>query len=384
MTQIERQQAIKARLAAFGGGHAARPRHTTCIAGVAAQKARTIGVGLAVFFVAMSINLVGVQAADEEATPADNPFAKAIETAQHRTVRIYGAGIGREHGYATGILVSADGLILTADGIYLAGRRLNVMLPDGRLYPATLVRRAPQIQTALIKIDAKTPTHFTLPQKPVGEAGDWVVAVSNAFKVADRGEPLSVNLGVISQRDALDTKRRMTEMQVKSDVIIIDAITANPGAPGGAVVTADGRLAGMIGKLIQSGDTNTWLNYAVPSDVLHRFVAGKPLTDDANDGGPKVVTPVGKPYVGIRLFTLSGKRAPAYVDRVLPGSPAAEAGLRKDDLILAIGDDRVPNIRAAEGALATLKPGEETTFTVKRRSTILPIRITPTAVKSND
>ena len=68
-------------------------------------------------------------AKDSSATqPSDNPFARAITFAQQRCVRIYGAGIGREHGYASGVIVSPDGHILTARGIYLASDRLRVAM----------------------------------------------------------------------------------------------------------------------------------------------------------------------------------------------------------------------------------------------------------------
>jgi len=320
--------------------------------------------------------LVAILGSPATAQPDDGPFAKAIAYAQARTVKIYGAGIGREPGYASGIIISADGRILTAAGIYLSGERIQVVLPDGSLHRAKIVRRSQPLQTVLLQIDAKTPDHFELAAASVVRKGDWVLAVSNPFKVADGREPLSVNLGIVSLRTRLEAKRGTQDVPYEGDVLLIDAITSNPGAPGGALVTTSGELGAMIGRIIESKDTGTRLNYAVPADLLAKFVAGK-LID------PKIVSPApsGKVETGIRLFTLGGKRAVAYVDRVVPNSPAAKAGLRPDDLILRIAGQTVHDIRAYETILKTLAPGKEVIFEIKRKQQLLSVPITPEGEK---
>jgi len=314
--------------------------------------------------------------ADKVSAAADNPFGETIEFAQKRTVKLLGAGAGLEHGYASGILVSAEGHILTAQGIYVSGdptARLQIIMPDGRVYPATIERRSEELQVVLLKIDAKTPDFFELPEKPNTDKGDWVLSVSNAFKVADRDEPLSVNLGVVSLRTEVDAKKRAQDVDIQGQMLLIDAITSNPGAPGGALMTADKKLAGMIGKIIESKSTNTRLNYAIPSDRLREFMENKAPAVIA------VTPPVGshgKPDLGIRLFRLSGKRAPAYIDRVTPDSAAAKAGLMKDDLVLRIGSEFVSNIQSFDEVAEGLKVGEEITIIFKRKNEVLSVRAT--------
>ena len=83
--------------------------------------------------------------------------------------------------------------------------------------------------------------------------------------------------------------------------------------------------------------------------------------------------------MGIRLFKLSGERAPAYVDGVVPGSPAQAAGIRKDDLVLAIGQEVVRNCREYEEAVAKLRPGHEIKVLLKRGMTIQSAMLTPAA-----
>ena len=315
---------------------------------------------------------VGLLPATPAAAADANPFRRAIAIAQKRCVKLYGGGAGREHGYATGLLVSPDGLILTAQGMYLAEGRVRVILPDGSRHEADLVRRSERLQAALLRVDAATPDYFPLAAASPVEPGDWAVAVSNTYNVAGPMEPLAVNVGIVSLRAELEARHRALDVPYEGEVLLVDAITSNPGAPGGALVTADGRLAGMLGKLFRSSSTNTRINYAVPVELLRDFVAAEP------DGGGEPEATAGPPYLGIRLFTLSGKRAPAYVDSVVAASPAAAAGVRKDDLLLAIGREAVRTCEEYAEALKALAPGRPVTLLVKRGQQVLALTATPT------
>ena len=309
----------------------------------------------------------------------------ALAHAQKRCVRIYGGGAGRERGYATGLLVSPDGLIVTAQGIYLSEGRLRVLLPDGTRHEAEAVRSSEGLQAALLKVDAKTPHHFELAAESPVRQGDWVLAVSNAFNVAAGDEALSATLGIVSLRAEMAARHRTQDVPYAGELLLIDAITSNPGAPGGALVTLDGKLAGMLGKLFASKSTNTRINYAVPVELLKPFVEGKAevVGGMSTSRGPRRgdTPPTGAgAYVGIRLFTLSGKKAPAYVDRVSAGSPAGKAGIRKDDLVLSVARTVVRNCREYEDAVKGLEPGKPAVFLVKRKKSIEVITVTPTAL----
>lgn len=316
----------------------------------------------------------GVCGADEFA----GPYAEAVAYAQARTVKIYGASIGREPGYASGIIVSANGHILTAAGAFLNAQQLQVTLPDGTLHEAKIVRQSRPLQTTLLKIHAATPLHFDLSEDPIVHKGDWVLAVSNAFKVAHGREPLSVNLGVVALRTHLATKRGTQDIPYDADVLLLDAITSNPGAPGGAIVNGNGRLAGMIGRILEGKDTRTRLNYAVPTDLLARLMSG------SQDDPSADTSPPGKGgELGIRLFTLAGSRAAAYVDRVVPQSPAAAAGIRADDLILNVDDQPVRDVRSYQRIVAGLAPGKKVFVVIKRKNNILRLPVTPVPARES-
>jgi serine protease Do len=303
----------------------------------------------------------------------DGLFADAIEYAQARTVKVYGAGAGRVNSYGSGTIVSPDGLILTMQGVYLDGDQVRVGLPDGQTEVASVLRRNRQYQLALLKVNAATPNFMELSDEPVGEIGDWVLTFSNAFLVAEREEPMSVNLGIISLATSIEATLRSGDIAYQGDLVLIDAITSNPGAGGGAVVTRDGRLVGMIGKVINSSETNTRLNYAVPSRILKQF-----LEDRLPDLQSKASAQAGESAsLGLQLFTLGGPNAAAYVDRVQPEGPAARCGLKPDDLIISLGGEKISTIRDFDAAMTRLAPGRETVIVVKRgndliRATLIP------------
>src|SRR5688572_26377026 len=310
----------------------------------------------------------------DDGSPLDGAFADAAAAAQKRTVKIFGAAIGRSPGYGTGLIVSPQGDILTAQGVYLAGDSLRVTLADGSTHYATVTRRSDPLQAALIKIEAETPDFFDLPVSHDAGQGDWILAVSNAFKVADGAEPLSVNIGVLSLRMKLDARRGFQDFPYDGDAYLYDAITANPGAAGGAVVTAEGKLVGMIGRVIESKSTGTRLNYAVPADLLAKFVRGEESPLVANVPGQKA-------DLGIRLFALGGRKAPAYIDRVTAGGPAAAAGLKTDDLVVSIGGQVVRDASDFRRIVATLPVGSEVVVEVKRKNDLLSVRVMPVVEK---
>ena len=157
------------------------------------------------FVVCLAMVALSAVPAFAQQAPKESFLEKMIGSAQPKMVKVFGAGAGRVDSFATGFVVSDDGKILTAQGVLLDGKRVRVVTADGTSHDATILRRDRVRQVALLKIQAKTPEYFKLSEKSIGEKGDWVVALSNAFKVADKLEPLSATLWVISLRTELDS-----------------------------------------------------------------------------------------------------------------------------------------------------------------------------------
>ncbi len=312
-----------------------------------------------------------------EAQSLDGAFDDVIDNSQKRMVKIFGAGAGRVESYATGFIISDDGKILTRQGVFLEGNAVRVITPDGQVHEASVLKRNRELQVALLKITAKTPDYFSLSEKEVGKKGDWVVALSNAFKVADKQENVSVTIGIISLRSTIDAKLNRKDVAYRGPIVVIDCITSNPGAAGGAVVDTSGNLVGMIGKIIKSSETNTRLNYAVPVTMLNKFVEGK-----LEKSAVASTTKSGKKAdLGIRLMKFGGKREPAYVDRVVRKSPAHEIGIRPDDLIVSLNGVTTKTIQDFNDAMEDIEPGTEVIIIYKKPRSDEIIRVPIKAIE---
>lgn len=313
-------------------------------------------------------------AATQTETVANGVLEMAVEQSHPRMVKVYGASAGRVDGYATGIIISNEGHVLTTQGVFLDGIQVRVVTSDGITHEASILKRDRVHQVALLKIQAETPEFFELAKEKVAEKGDWVVALSNAFKVAEKTEALSATLGVVSLYSSIDARLNRRDVAYQGDCYLVDCITSNPGAAGGAVVTLDGKLVGMIGKIINSSETNTRLNYAVPSHILAEF-----YLNDEDAVASTEVSSQEKGDLGLRIFKHGGRNNPAYIDRVMRGGPAANADLKPDDMIMAIAGEQIGTVAEYQQAVENLVADSEVLIVVRRGRDVIRVPITPVA-----
>lgn len=300
----------------------------------------------------------------------DNSFAAASEKVNQKTVKLFGSGgFTGLVSYGTGAVVSPDGYVLTVASHMLDTQELRVHLPDGRRFTAKVVVIEPELDAALVKINKVEDLPFfdvaQASKAPFAKTGDWILAISNEFNVATRDEPMSVQHGVIAAYSKLHGRKGVYDAPYTGDVYVIDAITNNPGAGGGVITNRKGELIGIIGKEMRNSLTNTWINYAVPIQVLAKFVtegkAGKykPIVKPKNSGGPGG-------YHGIILVPNVVERTPPYIEEVLAGSPAAKAGLKPDDLIVYVDGEQVLTVTAFKELLAKARPGTAVKLEIRR------------------
>lgn len=313
---------------------------------------------------------------------AEQPLGTWAREAQKRVVKVYGAGgLSGLEAYQSGFLVSPDGHIATAWS-YVLDVEPIVLLDDGRRFESTIVGFEPSLELAILKIDAGDLPFFTVSNEVNVQWGDPVLAVSNLFGIATGNEPASVMQGSIAAITQLDARRGTFKTPYRGQVLILDLIANNPGAAGGAVVDVDGQLVGMLGKELRDGSTGVWLNYAVPGAVLRKtigdIIAGRRTTQ------PVETTPTLPRDKSHNLQTLGLvmvpdvlEATPAFVDDVFPESPAAQAGLQPDDLVLLIGGVRVESQRSLRQFLRTLDRRDNVELTVQRDSEILPVVLRP-------
>jgi serine protease Do len=343
--------------------------------------------------IALALLLVAGAAARAEESVAD-----VAEKVNNKLVKIFGVGgVSGIPPYGTGILVSGDGHILTIATTMLETRDLRVHLGNGNRYHAKIVAIEPDLDLALLQIEEtvgvkddkplriKTPEFYDVAAeaaKPVVEPGTSVLAISNQFKIADRGEPMSVQRGVVAAYSKLRGRRGVNQAPYDGEVYFVDAIMCNPGGGGGALVTRDGKqLLGVIGKELRNTLSDTWINYAVPVQAKVTIKGEKEskvvsVADFVRDGlkGIYAIRTKAEKKKDSRVFELSGivlvpnvvERTPPYVEELRPDSAASKAGLKPDDLIVYVNGEQVVSIKEFKETLEHYEVGEELKIEVRR------------------
>ncbi len=297
-----------------------------------------------------------------------------------KVVKIFGSGgMGGLESYGSGFLVSSSGHIVTVWSHLIDTGEVTVVLNDGRKFSAKFVKGDVTRDLAVLKIDSPDADlpYFDLRDSTEASPGTRVLAYSNMFKVATGDEPVSVVHGVISVRTRLTGRRGAYRAAYEGAVYVVDSVTNNPGAAGGALTTLDGRLVGMIGRELLNSQSNTWVNYAVPISELRGpiedIMAGRALpTPKPADAAQPRFAPLD---FGLVLVPDVVFRTPAYVETVVNGSTSAKAGIRAEDLIVFVNDELVQSSRALKTILGRLEPGELIHVVVRRKDELVPLEL---------
>ena len=273
-----------------------------------------------------------------------------------------------EHQSGTGVALNAQGYILTNNHVIEDARWVSVTLDDGRELDAEVVGADTLTDLAVLKVEVEG----GLPGLPIGDSealrvGDWVIAIGNALALP--GGP-TVTVGVVS---ALGRSIADETGNYLYDLIQTDA-TINPGNSGGPLLNLNGEVVG-INTAILRGSEVEGIGFAIPSET---FV---PVAAQLMESGR-----VRWPYMGVFLDDLGPTEAarlglPAYsgalVAFVERGSPAYEAGLQRDDVILSMDGVPVEDAQSLikllrfsynvgdEVELRLYREGEELTLTVR-------------------
>jgi S1-C subfamily serine protease len=311
---------------------------------------------------------------------ASASLVDAIDQVQPKMVKIYGAGgFGTMAAYQSGILISPEGHVLTVFSHVLDTEYITAVLSDGRKFEAKLLGADPRLEVAVLKIDAAGLPCFDLVKAVRIQAGARVLALSNIFGVATGNEPASVQKGTVSAVTRLEARRGALETPYRGPVYVLDVTTNNSGAAGGALVTRRGELAGMLGKELRNSLNNTWLNYAVPIEELRASVeairAGKFVARRESESDKRPARALGLEALGIVLIPDVLDRTPPYVDHVRPGSPAAAAGIRPDDLVLLVGDHLIQSCKTLMSDLESIDYEDAVKLTVLRGQDLIEVSL---------
>ena len=303
-----------------------------------------------------------------------------IATSQEKVVKLYGAGGARGlESYQSGIIIDNSGHIVTSWSTVLDVAKVRVVTFDGRRLDATMVGMDPQNELAVLKVDDAGLVGFDLSKAAQASTGQRVFAISNLFGIAAGNESCSAQKGVIMASTPLTTRRGKTKSLYQGRVYVLDAMTNNPGASGGALIDLQGRLVGILGKEIRDEQAGIWLNYALPMDVVKssvdRILSGN--TSVQASGLKAAAQPHRINDLGITLIPDVLSKTPPFVDQVREGSIAYRSGMQTNDLILLLNDQRADSRKSLEKMLATINRADSFYVLVQRGQELIRIHVRP-------
>jgi len=243
----------------------------------------------------------------------------------------------------SGVIVDArNGYVITNAHVVKDAKEIQVTLRDNRRLPAKLVGADPGTDIAVVKIDPKNLVDIKFGDSDALQVGDFVVAIGNPFGIGQ-----TATSGIVSALGRSGLSVEGYEHFIQTDASI------NPGNSGGALVNLKGELIGINTAII--GPASVGIGFAVPS------VLAKAVMDQLIRFGE-----VKRGRLGIAMEAVVGGGDGALIAEVEPNSPAAAAGLRKGDIVVALNGRPVRAPAELRARLAVVPVGDIVEMKVQR------------------
>jgi putative serine protease PepD len=289
--------------------------------------------------------------------------------------------VGRQgQGSGSGVVWDTDGHVVTNAHVVGTAEQVQVVLSDGRRYPASVVGQDPSSDLAVLALE-NAPADL----EPVAVGDDGALAVGDPVMAI--GNPLglsgTVTTGIVSALDRPVTTRA-TGTTPGGDPVATEVVTnaiqtsaaINPGNSGGALVNAAGELVGInssIAALPAAGTSQAGsigIGFAIPAAKV-QVITDQLITDGTAEHA----------FLGVGLRdgaaeTDGAALTGAEVRQVEPGSPAAEAGIQDGDLVVAIDGEQVRSAIALVGQVRERASGEQVELEVVRDGEQVQVTVT--------
>ncbi len=270
----------------------------------------------------------------------------------------------------SGVVVDPSGIVVTNYHVIKNGTEIKVAFADGREYEAKVILRDKRTDLAVLRLRSSGErfAYLEFGDSDKLEVGDLVLAIGNPFGVGQ-----TVTSGIVSALSRARGGISDYQFFIQTDASI------NPGNSGGALISMDGRLAGINTAIYTRSGGSNGIGFAIPVNMVRAVV------DSARTGNR-----VRRPWVGASLQKVTpeiaeslGLKRPVgvLVGSVYPSSPADRAGLRSSDVILSVSNHQIRSTQGFNYYLATRKLGESVELRLFRggreRSAMLKLMAAP-------
>ena len=272
-----------------------------------------------------------------------------------------------QNSLGSGVIVGAEGIVVTNHHVIQGADEITVALSDRREFEAKVMLTDERTDLAVLRIEGggERFAHLNLMDSDEVQVGDLVLAIGNPFGVGQ-----TVTSGIVSALARTQVGVADYRFFIQTDAAI------NPGNSGGAMVTMDGRLAGINTAIFSKSGGSIGIGFAIPANMVRSVV------DSALSGGKLV-----RPWLGASgqavtrdIAAANGLDRPGgvLINSLHKAGPAAEAGLRVGDVVTAVDGREVFDPEGLSFRVATRPLGGQVALSVIRRAKRLRI---PVALK---
>ncbi len=270
-----------------------------------------------------------------------------------------------QQGLGSGVIVSADGYILTNNHVVQEADEIRVITMDKKEYKAELIGKDDKTDVAVVRIKDKNLPFAKLGNSDKIQVGQIVLAVGNPFS---QELQLTVTNGIISAkgRSGIGTGTFYQDF-------IQTTAAINPGNSGGALVNLKGELIGINTAIISRSGGFNGIGFAIPINMA-KHVMGMLM-----DHGYVV-----RGYLGVVPQALTEEMAQglgledahgAFISTVAGGTPADKAGLKEEDIVVAIDGKRIEDVTEFRWKIAEYEPGSKVRLKIFRDGKFLNISV---------
>lgn len=277
-----------------------------------------------------------------------------------------GGGSRERKGSGSGVIIREDGYIVTNNHVVANATNVTVTLNDNKKYTAKVIGTDQATDVALIKIDASGLPVLQFADSDKLRLGEWVLAIGSPL-----GEQLrsTITAGIVSAKG----RSMSSGGEFKIESFIQTDAAVNPGNSGGALVNKSGELVGINTAIVSTTGSYSGYSFAIPSNIVHKVVA------DLIDFGLVKRAKLGVSITAIneemaekmKLSSLEG----VYIAEVVKGGSADKAGIKAEDIIIAIDSTKTATPQALQEKVNAFHPGDKAEVELIRGGKTLKLRV---------